>query len=323
MIRGFTSINAKLQPVPDALAAFDQLIWIDLVAPTREEEADVEHRLGLDIPTLEEMHEIEESNRLYVEGNATVMTAVIPFGVSEGRPSMGPMTFVLSGGRLLTIRYHAPRSIEGFAHWAEKIGLDCASGEATLIGLLETIINREADILEECSRQIDAVSATIFREDINSSETSRDFKTLLFRLGRAGDLATKVRDSLVSLDRMITFLYQIVVARKGGSEKRARLKTILRDVDSLSAHSDSLSQKVTFLLDATLGLVNIEQNTIIKIFSVVAVIFLPPTLVASIYGMNFSDMPELRFEYGYPLAIGLMILSAVGTFYLFKYKKWL
>lgn len=323
MIRGFTSVDGKLRPVETPMAGFDRLVWIDLASPTAEEEAHVEHRLAIDIPTLEEMQEIEESNRLYIEGNATVMTALVPWGVAEGKPAMGPMTFVLTGGRLITIRYHAPKSVVGFASWAEKIGVDCSNGEATLVGLLESIINREADILEECSRQIDTVSASIFREELAANETSRDFKTLLYQLGRAGELATKVRDSLVTLDRMVTFLYQIVVSRKGTSEKRARLKAVLRDVDSLTAHSDSLSQKVTFLLDATLGLVNIEQNSIIKIFSVVAVIFLPPTLVASIYGMNFDHMPELHFDLGYPLAILLMLVSALLPYLFFKRKGWL
>lgn len=323
MIRGFTSVEGKLHPVDNPMAAFDRLVWIDLASPTHEEEAHVEHRLGIDVPTLEEMQEIEESNRLYVEGHATVMTAMIPWGVTEGKPSMGPMTFVLAGGRLITIRYHAPSSVVGFAAWAEKIGVDCSNGEATLVGLLETIINREADILEECSRQIDTVSASIFRQELAANETSRDFKSLLYKLGRAGELATKVRDSLVSLDRMVTFLYQIVVSRKGSSEKRSRLKAILRDIDSLTAHSDSLAQKVTFLLDATLGLVNIEQNSIIKIFSVVAVIFLPPTLVASIYGMNFDHMPELHLTFGYPVAIVMMIVSALLPYWFFKRKGWL
>lgn len=323
MIRGFTSNGGKLQAVEDALRAFDRLVWIDLAMPSAEEKAHVEHRLGIDVPTLEEMQEIEESSRLYIEGNATVMTAVVPWGVSEGKPAMGPMTFVLAGGRLITIRFHAPRSIEGFAAWAEKIGLDCGTGESTLVGLLETIINREADILEECSRQIDSVSSSVFSQDLTARDASRDYKTLLYKLGRAGDLATKVRDSLVSLDRMVTFLYQIVVSRKGTTEKRARLKTVLRDIDSLTAHSDSLAQKVTFLLDATLGLVNIEQNAIIKIFSVVAVIFLPPTLVASIYGMNFDIMPELHFDLGYPMAIVMMIVSALLPYWLFKRKGWL
>jgi magnesium transporter len=323
MIRGYTSSNGKLQSVADAMAAFDILIWIDLVKPTREEELTVERRLGIDIPSLEEMREIEESNRLYAEGNATVMTAVVPSGVSEGRPTMQPMTFVLVGGRLITIRYHDPKSIEGFASWAEKIALDCTSGVVTLIGLLESVINREADILEDCMRRIDEVSTSVFREDHDPTTTSRDFQSILHRLGRAGDLITKVRDSLVTLDRLVTFLVQIVMAKKSESEKRARLKTIQRDINSLTAHSDSLQQNVTFLLDATLGLVNIEQNSIIKIFSVVAVIFLPPTLVASIYGMNFDHMPELHFRFGYPLALVLMVISAVLPYVFFKRKKWL
>ncbi|MEM8571887.1 MAG: magnesium transporter CorA family protein [Pseudomonadota bacterium] len=323
MIRAFTFGNGRLKEVENPLAALDTLVWIDLVSPTPEEEAHLAHRLGVTIPAKDELHEIEESNRLYTEDNMTVMTAVLPSGVSKGSPMMAPVAFILSNGRLITVRYHKPKSIEGFSAWAEKIGLDCAAGETALVGMLEVIINREADILEECSRQIDGVYNTIFEDDMASDSASRDFKSLLFRLGRAGDLASKVRDSLVTLDRMVTFLYQIVVARKGGSEKRARLKTILRDIDSLSAHSDSLAQKVTFLLDATLGLVNIEQNSIIKIFSVVAVIFMPPTLVASIYGMNFVSMPELHFAFGYPMAVVMMFISALMPYLLFKRKGWL
>ncbi|MCB1353702.1 MAG: magnesium transporter CorA family protein [Rhodobacteraceae bacterium] len=323
MIRGFTSSGGRLQKVENPMAAFDRLIWIDLLRPTREEETHLEARLGIDIPSLEEMREIEESNRLYVEGHATVMTAVIPWGVSEGTPGMDPVTFVLANGRLITIRYQEPRSIESFSNWAGKIGLDCSNGEATLIGILEMVVNREADILEDCMRRIDDISGSVFRDSTEEVTASRDFQSILTRLGRAGDLITKVRDSLVSLDRLVTFLVQLVVARKGETEKRARLKTIQRDLASLTAHSDSLAQKVTFLLDATLGLVNIEQNSIIKIFSVVAVIFLPPTLVASIYGMNFRVMPELSLPYGYPMALLFMVISAILPYWLFKRKKWL
>lgn len=322
MIRGYTCSNGKLRRVDNALASFDILIWIDLVKPTREEEDHIEHRLGIDIPSLEEMREIEESNRLYIEDDATVMTAIVPAGVAEGKPTMQPVTFVLIGGRLITIRYHDPKSIEGFASWAEKIGVDCTSGIATLIGLLETVINREADILEDCMRRIDDITSTVFRDELDTTAASRDFQSILHRLGRAGNLISKVRDSLVTLDRLVTFLIQIT-ARKAEAAKRARLKTIQRDVNSLTAHSDSLQQNVTFLLDATLGLVNIEQNSIIKIFSVVAVIFLPPTLVASIYGMNFVHMPELQWTYGYPAALGLMVVSAALPYLFFKWKKWL
>jgi magnesium transporter len=156
----------------------------------------------------------------------------------------------------------------------------------------------------------------------SAAQTSRDFQKILSRLGRAGDLASKVRESLVSLGRLLAFAIQGTQAR-GRKTGSARLKTIGRDVASLSDYAAFLNNKVGFLLDATLGMINIEQNAIIKIFSVAAVVFLPPTLIASIYGMNFAHMPELGWPLGYPLALALMVVSAILPYLYFKRRGWL
>ena len=156
----------------------------------------------------------------------------------------------------------------------------------------------------------------------SGGETSRDFQKLIARIGRAGDLATKARESLVSIGRLLAFAIQASQAR-GRKGSGSRLKTVGRDVASLSDHASFLNQKINFMLDATLGMINIEQNAIIKIFSVAAVVFLPPTLIASIYGMNFTDMPELGLPFGYPLALALMVVSAILPYWYFKRRGWL
>ena len=149
----------------------------------------------------------------------------------------------------------------------------------------------------------------------------RDSRTTLEAIGRKGDLNSNLRASLLTLDRMAAFLGPRPVGES--KEVRELLKLVVSDVRSLSTHSDFIGQKITFLLDATLGLINLEQNGIIKIFSVASVIFLPPTLIASIYGMNFDIMPELHFRYGYLMALGLMVTSAILPYAYFKRRGWL
>src|SRR5690606_26947989 len=152
---------------------------------------------------------------------------------------------------------------------------------------------------------------------------NRDHQSVLEKVGQMGILNSNIRDSLLTIARLAAFLMQILAKHEVDHALRARGKTLGSDVKSLADHADFLSDKITFLLDATLGLIKIEQNGIIKIFSVAAVIFLPPTVVASLYGMNFDNMPELHWTYGYPYALGLMVMCAVLPYLYFKYKKWL
>ena len=323
MIRGYVNEADRLQPVENALEQLDAFVWIDLVSPSDEEEADLEARLGIDVPTREEMEEIEISSRLYQDGGAAFMTATLPAKTDQDYPVMAPVTFILAGERLITVRYHEPRAFVTFPLRASRVNLGCGSGEAVLVALLEAIIDRLADVLERAGHDIDAISRSVFQRKGARPSASRDFQAMLEEIGRKGDFTSNIRDSLVTMERLIGYLGQVMLQRKSGADMRARVKTLGRDARSLNDHVSFLSQKITFLLDATLGMVNIEQNSIIKIFSVAAVAFLPPTLIASIYGMNFEVMPELAWPYGYPLAIGLMVISAVLPYLYFKRRGWL
>lgn len=321
MIKAFVADRDRLLPVDFHAPGEAEIIWVDLLHPTKEEEAAVEAWLKIEIPTREEMEEIEVSSRLYAENGAYVMTATVPAQADNDRPEMQPVTFVLSGRRLVTIRYHEPRVFLTFPMRAEKADTGCSNGETIMVSLLEAIVDRLADVLERASRDVVDISHDIFEAtEKKASKRDRNFKLLLRRIGSKEDLVSKIQDSLLTLQRLTGFLANVVGQ---GKPVRARVKTLSRDVASLTDHASFQTQKINFLLDATLGMINIEQNGIIKIFSVAAVVFLPPTLVASIYGMNFTGMPELSWAYGYPFAIALMILFAVLPFWFFRRKGWL
>lgn len=324
MIRAFVAENERLRTVDDFAANRNRVVWADLFSPSKEEEALVEEWIGATVPTLEEMEEIEISSRLYVENGAYIMTATLPAHADGDRPKMSPVTFVLAGPRLVTVRYHEPRAFQTFPQRAEKVDTGCNSSETILVSLLEAIVDRLADVLERASGEVVAISHDIFHPtEKKASKRDRDFQLVLRRIGRKEDLVSKIQDSLLTLQRLSGFLANATIQHKNPKDMRARIKTLSRDVLSLSDHASFQSQKITFLLDATLGMINIEQNAIIKIVSVAAVVFLPPTLVASIYGMNFELMPELRWLFGYPFALALMVVSAVLPFWFFRRKGWL
>lgn len=323
MIRRFAAHHGRLKPLDEKQGPVSEGIWFDVVAPTAEEEAMLERAVRVNIPTREEMEEIEISSRLYYEDGAAFMTAILPARSEADVPEMAPVTFVLADGLLVTVRYHEPQAFRTFPMRAEKVSMGCDDAESVLIALLEVIIDRLADILERAGRDIDGISRNVFQHRESARDTSRDFQRVLEDIGLKGDLTSNVRDSIASLERMFAFLAQYTQERKSTRDVRVRLKTLTRDAGSLSDHATFLAQKITFLLDATLGMINIEQNATIKIFSVAAVVFLPPTLIASIYGMNFDYMPEVDWLLGYPFAIGLMIASAILPYLYFKRRGWL
>jgi magnesium transporter len=298
-------------------------VWIDLLSPTREEEVALEKSLGVGLPTREDMEEIEISSRLYEEDGGLFMTAQLPAYTEEENTTMGPVTFALIAGKLVTIRYHDPKSFSIFASRASRSPIAGENGETIFLGLLETLVDRLADIIERAGRAVTPVSKGIFQSHASRPKRAQQHRSYLETIGRAGDLISDIRDSLMTLDRAVGFYAQHIVRIEGTEDRRTRIKTITRDLHSIGDHAGFLSGKITLLLDATLGMIGIEQNGIIKIFSVAAVVFLPPTLVASIYGMNFKHMPELEWPFGYPFAIGLMILSALLPYWFFKRKGWL
>lgn len=323
MIKAYVSDGDRLRAA-DFGAQRDAVIWVDLLKPTEEESKAVTDWLGVPIPTFEEMHEIEISSRIYSDNGAFFMIATLPSHSDSEQPEMGPVSFVLARDRLVTIRYHEPRAFTTFPIRAEKLGLDCDNGKTLLIVLLETIVDRLADLLEKVSSEVIEISRDIFHSsEVKATRRDRNFQLILRRIGRKEGFVSNLQDSLLTLQRIAGFLGQITQQAKAGSDLRGRVKTLSRDVASLADHADSLSQKITFLLEATLGMINIEQNNIIKIVSVAAVVFLPPTLIASIYGMNFKHMPELDWPWGYPLAVALMIVVAVLPFWYFRRRGWL
>ena len=294
--------------------------WIDIVRPTPEESALVEKVTGLDLPTREEMVEIEASSRLYGENDALYMTATLPNISTQPTPETTTVTFVINATQLLTLRHGEPKSFDLFRQRLSKDAAVAASPANALMSLLDVIVDRIADLVELSAGEVDAMSSTIFGKGI-SSRRSGDYKDAINRIGSTGISLGKVHDSIATLTRLIYFLTQASDTAGLSKVQRSHLKTLSRDLHSIKEHGTALDNKLNFLLDATIGLVNLEQNQIIKIFSVVAVFFLPPTLIASIYGMNFSDMPELRWDLGYEFSIGLMAVSAVITWAFFRLKK--
>jgi magnesium transporter len=303
----------------------DKTVWVDLLNPTKEEDVLVETALGIAVPTREEMDEIEASSRLYHEGGGHYMTAVVlhQSHVPNEPPISTPVTFILAGQRLVTVRYAEPRAFQLFVQRAQKKDTACMTGTAVLVGLLEAIIDREADRVERVTGEVDKLSQTIFRGKGGERTRTLRFDVNIKAIGREGELTSRSRECLLTLDRLLTYLGHVLTERGDDKQLRARVKTATRDVRSLADHIGYLSSKITFLLDATLGMINNEQNTIIKTFSVLAVALMPPTLVGTIYGMNFKHMPELDWTWGYPMALGFMVLSAVLPWIYFKRKGWL
>lgn len=294
-------------------------VWIDMLEPTPEEERSIEALLKIDVPTREEMKKIEESSRLYVEDGALFMTMPIVNKAST-EPENASVTFILTPSTLVTLRYVDPLPFGRFARRIERQPDLADSPEQALIGLLDQVVDRLDDILEGATADVDAISGDIFRGPPGRPRAGGELHEILRRVGRAGDLASKARASVLGLNRLLLFLSTHPVCTPDG---KARIETLMRDVQSLSDHDGFLADKVGFLQDATLGMIDIEQNGIIKIFTVAAVAFMPPTLIASIYGMNFHHMPELDWPLGYPLAVSLMVLAAVLPFLYFRRKRWL
>lgn len=314
--QGLVRVDLKPgEPLPrDAL-------WIDLVEPSQQEEKLVEQSLGIDVPTREEMREIEASNRLYEEGGVLYMTATIVTKLDTDLPESTQVTFILMPSTLVTNRYVDPLPFRRFLSYAEKHPGICTSPAMLLAGILESIVNRIADVIERVAANLDQLSTEIFARPQRKRGISRDFQKLLESVGQNGELTSKARESLVSLMRLLVFAQQ--ANGQLSQDVRARFRTLSRDVVAMSDHASFLGDKVSFTLDATLGMVTIDQNNILKIFSVVTVFLLPPSVIAGFYGMNFDHIPGLHDAWGAGVALVLMVLSAVLPYLIFKRRGWL
>lgn len=301
-------------------------IWYDLFQPTPHQDNYIEKLLTIELPTHEEMKEIELSGRLYNENGAEFMTITAVTQMDTEAPQSTPITFVLKDNILITVRYMESRAFANLHSKGEKPGaVPCSSAEQIMFSLIEALTDRMADTLQRIHLDLDTISANIFkRRTRGTSATTEELQDVIELIGKNGNLLAQLRESLVSINRMLTYHTAIEhTDQKALKDARAHTKIIFRDVVALAEQASYLTTTVNFLLDATLGLINLQQNQIIKTFSVAAVIFLPPTLVASIYGMNFAHMPELAWTTGYPLAVLMMLLSAALPYLFFKHKGWL
>lgn len=327
MLTSYTLAEGRLT-VRDGLLPPDELaraVWIDLLNPTQDEERAVQDALRLEIPTREEMEEIESSSRLYREEEVLFLTANFLYGADGPEYGSTPITFVLGAQALVTVRYQTPRAFSVFAVRCQKTPALVATPDGVMLHLFEQIVDRLADILERVGSDMDRASQAAFRSaraKIKANKRDADLREALITLGQVGEVTTRASETLLGLSRILTFVgaEKATAVRK---ENQVLIKTLVRDVRSLVEHSNVLNSKANFLLDAILGIINVEQMNIIKTFTVVSVALMPPTLIASIYGMNFQFMPELGQPWGYPAALLLMIASALGPVFYFRRKGWL
>jgi magnesium transporter len=298
-------------------------VWIDLLHPTDQEETDLEKALGIDVPTRAEMREIEASNRFYSENGAQFMTSFVIYAGDKESVTTSNITFILSGNRLITVRYGEPKAFSLFAERACKNADGCGNGPQIMMSLIETIIQRQADLIEKLQDGVETLAPQIFGQDGAEKTQSRRLEGMLRSVGKQGDTTSRAQEAATSLHR--TLLYFTDAVRERGEDPKliSRIESADRDILSLAEQLRFVSGRTAFLLDATLGMISTEQNQIIKLFSVMAVMLMPPTLVASVYGMNFKSMPELEWAHGYPMALGLMFISGLIPYIYFRRKGWL
>jgi magnesium transporter len=299
-----------------------EIVWIDLLQPSPGETAFVERATGLRLPTIEELSEIESSSRLRAEDGVLYLSAPLVYRATEDDPQTTPVGFVLSFERLVTVRFEPLTAFDTLGKMGRETACD------VLGDLLEAIVDRIADVLEHIAAELDALSHRLFRsgpvaagKNRQPARAAADLRVILRRVGASGDLVSKIRDSLLGLGRIVPYVASLGAAWLPDAMK-SRLETMRHDIASLSDYDAHLVNKVQLLLDATLGLINIEQNDIIKVLTVVSVVGVPPTLVASMYGMNFKYMPELAWSWGYPYGLALIALSAIVPLLWFKWRGW-
>lgn len=328
MLTFYAVENEKLKIVStdEATSGLQKIVWCDLFQPSREEEHLVEGLFEIEIPTRDEMVEIELSNRLY-QYNGTIFTTTTMVAKADTvQPETHAVSFILSGSALITLRYAESYSFKAYLGQLGNRKGEYYEGIDAMCDLLELTINRVADLLENTGHKLDDINATLFRASIEDKverqQKTPDFEELLLQVGICGDLLSKIREGMVSLTRLIGFASGTSYFEES-SAHHARSLIMLRDISALNEQAGFLSGRLNFLLDTTLGMIGIQQTSIIKIFSVASVVFLPPTLVASVYGMNFDFIPELHKDWGYPYSIALMILSALLPYLYFKRRKWL
>ena len=301
------AINAATDLVPG-------VIWVDAIAPTEEERLWLQEAYSQELPTIDDIYEIEATSRFYENDNGLHICSYFLNYADENSENISA-AFVFNGDRLFTLREEELAAFRLFRLRARKGLVTLTNSKSIMLGLFETKVENLADIVERIAADLEKTS----RQVLGNAEHD-DNESVLTDLAQQEDINGKVRVSMVDLQRMLYLLLRSGILN---AEQSDRLRDIIRDSESLIASTSFLFDKIKFLLDTTLGFINVNQNKIIKIFSVASVVFLPPTMIASVYGMNFSYLPELQWHLGYPWALGLMLASAVAPYLWFRKKKWL
>jgi len=298
-------------------------IWIDLIEPTTEEDRKVQEFVGAPVPTKADPDYTEPPEAHYSENGVRYLHALF-ISEPEDTPDVTGVTFVIAPTTLVTVRYDPVETFDLFSQKLCKAPGQALFPDAVAVGLINTALNRSARALSRAGESLDRIASAVFRaKGVDQSQRNRIYSDTLWDLGREDEKISNLRESMVSVERLLLFLMSEGRPEHEAKPVREVTKTALRDLQSLEEDASFKAQKVQFLLDATLGLINLAQNDIIKLFSVLAVIFMPPTVIASIYGMNFKKMPELEWHFGYPLAIVVMVCAAIGPYLFFRWKKWL
>jgi magnesium transporter len=321
--RGERSVELAKASLPANVA------WIDLLRPDPDEVAFVKRTTGLDVPSIGDLSEIESSSRLRTQNGAIYLSAPLIYRADSDQPLATPVGFVLTRDRLITVRFEELSSFNTFANRDLAGEGDPLTSAAVFAGLMDAISDRLADVLENIASELDALSHRLFRSPATETAARRpparesaDLRIILRRVGHSGDLASKIRDSLLGIGRIVPYVSNIA-ADWLPPEIKPRLDTVRQDVLSLSDYDAHIVNKVQLLLDATLGLINVEQNNIIKVLTIVSVVGIPPTLIASMYGMNFKGMPEYDWSWGYPYGLAMIALSAILPVAWFKLRGWI
>ena len=313
------ALPAELERKPHA-------VWLDLEQASEAERAQVAAATGLRVPDRHEVAEIETSSRLVRADGMLVLSTPMPSRSPDGSLTAEPLAFVLSPDRLITVRFAPSPVFEDFAaRWRTEEPPGAVSGLVPFLGLLEALVDRLADVLEQIGGEMDTLSAELFARgaDARASSRRRDafLQASLAEIGRKGARISQLRDGLLGVGRIVRFVPE--AADWVDEAGRRRLATLDRDVASLNDYDSQLTGKVQFLLDATLGFISIEQNNTIKVLTVVSIVGIPPTFVASLYGMNFHNMPELGWRYGYQYGLSLIALSIVVPLLVFWRRGWI
>ncbi len=307
-------------PIPD------NVLWIDMLQPTAEEDRFLENKLNIEIPTREDMRDIEPSSRLYTESGNCFMTTSLLVGADTPNPTISPVTFILTPTMLATVRYGEPSAFNRFSGRLLRQPNALDKAEDLFFHLMDVVVDRLAEVLETNGHNLDTLSNDVFANRPDSSDggmmnpNTQDMRQVLKRLGVIGNLVSMARESLVSIARLLSF-----VGPAGElwlkAESQSHTKTLIRDVRFLTEHADAINNKINFLLDATLGLIDLQQTNTMKVLSVASVVLLPPTLIASIFGMNFANIPGLASPSGFTVAMILIILAGILPYLLFYRKK--